>query len=768
MNESAAPAGRGLWFGNGRARASQGRGAACRADEAARPVPSASRTLSFQATSAVIVSCLLAVLPLAAVAIWSVGRVDGYAAERERTLFERGLKGPFETVSREQQSTTIWNDAVAAARAGDLGWISENLGVWMHSFYGHDRILVLDANDRPIYAMAGGEDLPAAAMADIAAVRPLLADIRARLARNPDLHTLTVRGVLTVAGLPSLVSIAPIVPDTETDAAEIADIHLHVSVRHLGDAFLARIADRYLLGAVALRDEPAQGPLLISVPLVGAEGDILGHLTWEADHPGRTLLMQLAPGLALTGLTMLLLVWYLLARLRRALGSAQSRAEQVQHLAFHDTLTGLPNRSLFNERLDAALTGIAAAKGRLALHYIDLDRFKHINDTLGHPAGDELIRQVGARLAAIVDDGETVARLGGDEFAILQNPLRSAADAERRAARILAAIRRPFELFGDPAHVDASIGIGIAPDAATTRSELMRKANIALYEAKGTGKGRQCTFEMRLDDIVSQKRAIERDLREALDRGTGFRLLYQPLYAADGERLFGAEALIRWDHPSYRAMSPGTFISVAEERGLMVRLGGWILREACATARALDLPWIAVNVSAVQFREPSFVDEVLATLSECRLSPERLQIEITESLLLDGADAIAMALCRLRFAGVHIALDDFGTGYSSLQYLHRFKVDKIKIDRSFVQNLGTGKEGDAIVQAMLDLASALRLDATAEGVETVEQWRLLQSLGAPEMQGYLFARPLEVEALRRLFQAGGDAARRPAASGATA
>ena len=276
----------------------------------------------------------------------------------------------------------------------------------------------------------------------------------------------------------------------------------------------------------------------------------------------------------------------------------------------------------------------------------------------------------------------------------------------------------------------------------------MRKADIALYEAKGAGKGRLCIFEPELDEIVHRKRSIEWDLREAIESGRQLRLEYQPLFAVDGTTLIGAEALVRWEHPRHGRVPPSEFIPIAEERGLIHDLGAWVLREACVTAKALDLPWVAVNVSAVQVRDPGFVDLVLDLLKELQFSPERLQIEITEGLLLDATDAVASALTKLRFAGICIALDDFGTGYSSLRYLHRYKVDKIKIDRSFVMHLGMGESTDAIVQAMLDLGRALHLSVTAEGVETPGQWQALAALGSPELQGFLFSKPITADALQ--------------------
>jgi diguanylate cyclase (GGDEF)-like protein/PAS domain S-box-containing protein len=415
--------------------------------------------------------------------------------------------------------------------------------------------------------------------------------------------------------------------------------------------------------------------------------------------------------------------------------------DQIQFIALHDPLTGLPNRFQFEKKLAEALVA-SRASAPAALLYLDLDRFKTINDTLGHPAGDELIRQVGARLRAVTRSTDTVARLGGDEFAIVMAGIADPGEAELFSRRILAELSHPFDLFGNQAYVNASIGLALAGDVPADGSEMLRRADIALYRAKARGRGRYEIFADSMADALIETSQIEQDLRSALLTGTGLYALYQPVFDAATTEMVGAEALVRWDHPQRGTLAPSVFVGVAEERGLIEALGQHVLSHACTTAREAELPWVAVNVSPAQIRNTHFAEAVLDTLGSARLDPHRLQIEITEGTLLESTEAVHAALSQLRASGVRIALDDFGTGYSSLNYLRRYNIDKLKIDRSFVSQLGSSDDTGAIVAAMIALAKAMRMKVTAEGVETEAQREALVALGCGELQGFLLSRPL--------------------------
>ena len=430
----------------------------------------------------------------------------------------------------------------------------------------------------------------------------------------------------------------------------------------------------------------------------------------------------------------------------------RQRAEQrIAHMARHDALTDLPNRVLFRERLAEALAGVGRG-AKLAVLYLDLDRFKGVNDTLGHPMGDELLKVVAGRLRHCVRDADTVARVGGDEFAIIQTDIEQPLDTAVLARRIGEAVRAPYDLAGHAVVVDTSIGIAIAPNDGIEPDGLLKAADMALYGAKADGRGTYRFFEAAMDMRMKARRELEIALRQALALGQ-FELHYQPLVNVDDGRITGCEALLRWNHPQRGMIPPADFIPVAEEIGLIVPLGEWVLRKACIEAAAWpDDIKIAVNLSPIQVTNQNLVPVVVSALAAAGLSARRLEIEITESVLLHNTVANTATLHRLRELGVRISMDDFGTGYSSLSYLRKFPFDKIKIDRSFISGLPDDNEAIAIVRAVAGLAASLDMTAIAEGVETAEQLEAVRALGCVEMQGYLFSRPLPLAQIMPLFE----------------
>jgi diguanylate cyclase (GGDEF)-like protein len=436
--------------------------------------------------------------------------------------------------------------------------------------------------------------------------------------------------------------------------------------------------------------------------------------------------------------------------------------EKIVHLAHYDTLTDLPNRALFRERLEQELGRIREG-GQLAVLYIDIDEFKSINDSLGHPVGDELLKTVAVRLSRCIGKTDFVSRLGGDEFAIVQTSVQQPGDVTDLISRIYSVMREPYECLGHQLSTDASIGVALAPLDGGGLDELLRNADLAMYGAKAAGQRTYRFFERDMDARIQTRRMLEQDLRQATADGRytegGFEVYYQPLVNLRDNEVSGCEALLRWRHPVRGAISPAEFIAVAEESGLISQLGEWVLTTACAEAAT----WpnnikLAVNVSPVQFRNHAFALKVASTLAESGLPASRLELEITEAVLIRDDEVALAILHQLRAIGVRVALDDFGTGYSSLSYLQRFPFDKIKIDRSFVNDIVESDGSCAIIQAVVNIAAARNMTTTAEGVETELQRELLRTLGCTEMQGYLFspARPAaEVVALftRRIQRA---------------
>jgi diguanylate cyclase (GGDEF)-like protein len=431
--------------------------------------------------------------------------------------------------------------------------------------------------------------------------------------------------------------------------------------------------------------------------------------------------------------------------------TARRQAEaQIAHMAHYDALTDLPNRVLFREHLVKALESVD--RGKLAVLCIDLDRFKAVNDTLGHPIGDALLRAVGDRLQASARPADLVARLGGDEFAIVQAGTEQPIGATALATRLIAEIGKPFELDGHQVVVDASVGISIAPNDGTDPDKLLKSADMALYRAKKDGRDSYRFFEPDMDARMQARRTMEIDLRRALALGE-FEVYYQPLITLKTQKISGFEALLRWHHPKRGMVPPLEFIPLAEEIGLIGQIGAWVLKRACLEAVTWpDDIHIAVNLSPAQFKHRAVVLDVVAALGASGLPAHRLEVEITETVLLQDTESTVRILDELRNLGVRISMDDFGTGYSSLAYLQKFSFDKIKIDRSFVKNISERPQSIAIIRAVTALSISLGMKTTAEGVETEEELQTLKDEGCTEVQGYLFSKPVPAAQAAQLLQ----------------
>jgi diguanylate cyclase (GGDEF)-like protein len=428
----------------------------------------------------------------------------------------------------------------------------------------------------------------------------------------------------------------------------------------------------------------------------------------------------------------------------------QRAEERIVHMARHDALTDLPNRTMLRERLDYELKRVKRGDS-LAVLCLDLDHFKAVNDTLGHPIGDELLKVVAERLRRCTRESDTVARLGGDEFAIIMTDMKDPTDAVALAKRIRDSITKPYNLEGHQILGDISIGISIAPADAVESDLLLKNADMALYGAKADGRGTYRFFEPEMDARMRARRELEMDLRKALVN-MEFELYYQPLVNLQNNEITTFEALLRWNHPVRGLVSPAEFLPIAEETGLIIPVGEWVLRQACTeAAKWPSVVKVAVNLSATQLRSRNLADAIVNALADTGMLANRLQLEISETVLMRNTFSTLSTLQKLRSLGVQIALDDFGTGYSSLSYLRNFPFDKIKIDRSFIDDLSNGAEPLAIVHAVANLAKNLNIISTAEGVETQEQVETLLGVGCVEMQGYLFSKARPAVEIAQMF-----------------
>jgi diguanylate cyclase (GGDEF)-like protein len=726
-----------------------------------------------------VVLVTIAALALAAFAIfWAVHQSNDVSVARQLRTTERTIRAIVGELAQQQEMAAVWNEAVEQVRKSpvDLEWLDANMGPWLSRTFGQDQVYILNAYDEPIDATIDRVRVP---VSEFNKVKPSLeSHIRAlRRGSSPSeehFHQFPSNRYLTsgkavydahlieLLGRPAAVSVMKIVPETGDAPTEPGSEFLLISVRFLDGSFLKQLSDRNLIEGLRFSrsNEPLTGE--VSVPFRSDHGDMIGYFLWRPELPGTKILRVIGPSAVLVSALMVAVMVWLVRTLRASMSKLEAtvvelRASEAhaQHLAFHDVLTGLPNRAFFDDRLEQALA--RAGRGeRLAVLMLDLDRFKHVNDTLGHHAGDNLIRHFAGRLSGLLRTGDVVARLGGDEFAIVQMGIESTDDVEALCNRILEAVRQPFELLGNQAFVGVSIGIVMAPEAGLDRIDIMRKADIALYHAKREGRDCHRYFEVSMDETVKRRATTEEELREALATGTGLRVHYQPQVAVEGYPVIGLEALVRWQHPLRGLISPDQFIPIAEETGLITPLGDWVLRQACLTARRWPSLFMAVNLSPAQFRSSGFAERVIEIVREAGVDPSQIELEVTEGVLL-GDNVTRDALKTLRSAGFRIALDDFGSGHSSLSYLRQYEVDKIKIDRSFVQHLGHSTDADsaAIITAITTLGRTIGLTVTAEGVETEDQRRFLATTGCTELQGYLFARALPENEIAALLKTEG-------------
>ncbi|MEN4621682.1 EAL domain-containing protein [Pantoea agglomerans] len=670
------------------------------------------------------------------------------ARHQQQRMIEASFSQSLNEHLRQLHSLSRWGPFEQHLAEGNSSrWLDENIGLWLYEMFGHQLILVLDQQNQIVRVWREGQPVSAPEN------DPLIGEVlQSPLVNDPARHDNADYARVTNRAA------ALAVGNIQRDDNALPRFRL-VSLKFLDDGYLAGLAERNQVQGLHFSDGTPQPGTGARYLLIAQAGEAVGYLNWIPSRPGAQMLRTIGPSTGLAVLAISLLCLYMVRRLWNSsvnlsqsmlrLGASEA---QAQHLAFHDVLTGLPNRALVEDRLTQALALATRHDQRVALLLIDLDRFKTINDTHGHHAGDELIIAVAQRLSRIVRASDTVGRIGGDEFIVVMPDVDNIGQVHSLAQRIIDELSEPFTLFGSDVWSGASIGLALAPKDGVDRLELMRKADIALYEAKSGGRGTYRQFERAMDESVRTRQTIAADLRTALHTHQGLEVWYQPLMDIGGQQMVGIEALLRWHHPARGLIAPGEFIAIAEETGLIIPLGEWVLAEACITQQRFPELLVAVNVSPVQFRSTGFVERVMAIVSQNGGDPKRLELEITEGVLIEDEREARAIIVELRDAGFRIALDDFGTGYSSLNYLSNFPVDKIKIDRSFTQSLGVAENSVAIVESVVKLGHAMGLMVTAEGVETPGQMSALADAGCNQLQGYLFSQAVPADQLAALMK----------------
>jgi diguanylate cyclase len=691
----------------------------------------------------------------------SAYRADEVALEQERQLFTRAIADRGGRVLREVENVTAADRAVQNIRVErNLLGIQQRIGEWLETHFEHEFAFVIDEQDRfrdplanlnrglisPQQRDAVSEDLKALAAhlrgSNLEIPRGTMTILRTnQIADNGLGKRMAV--VQRVGGKPAFVAVAEVkLPDQ--DPATVAP--LVMAVKFLDAEVLSEISGQLLLPGLRAIDSEVALPGR-PFELLDDYGQTLARFAWTPKQPGSRIMRSVIPFVLLAVSGFAVLALFLLRYMRHTAAAIAAGEDRLRHLALHDPLCGLPNRTFFGERLEAVINDVQAGGPQAAVFYIDLDHFKDVNDTLGHPVGDELIRNVTLRLNRILRGKDLVARLGGDEFAIITSSGSDAHMLQTVAGRIISSISAPYSINGQNIVIGASVGIAVIDQRTKGAADIMRYADIALYRAKNEGRKRACIYDAAMDEDLSSRKLLEADLRDAIENGGGLYLAYQPIVNNSGEKIVGVEALARWKHPERGDIRPAEFIPVAEDSGLITALGDWVLRRACLDGKSWPGTTVAVNVSPLQFRRTDFVEMVKRILAETQFDAARLELEITESTFLGNVATAEAAMQQLKNIGVQLALDDFGTGYSSLLYLRRFPFDKLKIDQSFTASIETAADAAAIVHAIVSLGRGLGMKVTAEGVETAEQALFLRAAGVHTMQGYRYGKPMSSAAI---------------------
>jgi diguanylate cyclase (GGDEF)-like protein len=695
----------------------------------------------------------VAIVCIVVAALTSAQRADDVALERERQLLTRAIDNHAEWTLMRLRNTARSSASVSADDINQLpAVVQPRLRSWLGTLIDHDLVLVVDSAGTMVYSQPGQHSSdPELSMAAVSRAHAIVEFMRGRTALMPagamrllgGAPSMRHRGVAETVFLINIrdrLSLLSAIPIGEATAGPSPFL---LTVRTVDKNMLASIGERLQLADLRMVGREPESAGHNTYEFVDGNNDRIARFAWLPLKPGAAILVSVIPfiGIALAGFT--ILAGLVLRYMRYTAATIATGENRLRYLALHDPLCGLPNRNFFSDRLESTIADVQRALlPAAAVFYVDLDHFKDVNDTLGHPVGDELIRNVTLRLSHMMRGDDLVARLGGDEFAVITAASSDHAELHEIASRMIATLCAPYSVSGHTIVIGASIGIAVIDQRTGGSADIMRYADMALYRAKNEGRNRACIYDAVMDADLSRRKLIEQDLRETI-ANDALKVLYQPIFNASGDKVVGVEALARWLHPTRGFIPPTEFIPIAEHSGLIIELGAKVLRQACRDGLAWPGITVSVNVSPLQFRRLDFVNMVERILAETGFDPKRLELELTETTLLGNVESAEAAMRQLKARGVRFALDDFGTGYSSLLYLRRFPFDKLKVDQSFVHSIEKAVDAAAIVHAVVSLGRGLGMKVTAEGVETAEQQLFLRAAGVHYMQGFRFGRPAE-------------------------
>lgn len=734
------------------------------------PVRAESLSAARKLISTIIILMLIVGAALVGVVLYSARTMDRNTVTAQSELIDNSLTARLTRSLSELRSVAWWDEAVvkSAGPQMDRDWLDLEVGVFMTESFHHDRIMILDEHEQPVYGFSGEGPTDAAVMRrDLAAIQPLVQQARGGANASPRIldkelisaamedsgfsnrrYGRAAAALRRIGDQGELVAIMAITPSVDMKLTP-ARPRLLVSFITLNDAYWAQASRELMLSDLGFaKTKDKRGARLA---LKSDDGHMIGSLGWTPRRPGVHLINKVLP-IVLLGLACAILFFSALARrLTKTTRALEAREQSAQFIANHDVLTELPNRRMLEAEMLRHAENPAHAPRQLVVACLDIDRFKDINDTLGHPAGDQLICAVSGRLRGLLGADDMIARLGGDEFAIVR-PCTREDDAAQLLQLIMDGVRAPFKINGAMIETSVSVGLVLA-DVTRDFDDIMREVDIALYEAKGNGRGCGIHFQPEMATRIEKRRMIEVDLRYAI-ANRELTMMYQPIVDASSGQISAVEALVRWTSARHGPIGPDIFIPIAEDAGLMADLGRLVIEQAISDSRRWPNITTAINISAAQLRATSILEDLMEPTRRFGVSPRQITVEITESVLMGKDQHTMRILDTLKREGFTLALDDFGTGYSSLSYLRDFPFDKLKIDQSFVRDVASSERALAILQTIANFGIVLSKDVIAEGVETDVEMQIMQAAGCTHLQGYLFSRPVSADHIETMAALG--------------